>query len=163
MDTIREWAAALCAVVVLCCAANLSAPEGKNSRMLRAVLSLVMLCTLISPLGEIKSCRLEVDRLEQKLSSSEDRLMCTVEQQTCDMINWSLTDLIEDELYSIDIIPEKIYIDMDISEDGCISIGQVTVTVKNSDAARCGRIEETLRGRLGLDVQTLIPEDEQWS
>ncbi len=160
MEALKEWAAALCGAVVLCCAANLIAPEGKNRKMMQAVLSLVMLCVLISPLRTINSCRTDFSALEKQVTEPGERLLDTVEQQTCDRIEMSLNDLVESELYSMDIIPEKISVDTDISPDGCISIGQVTVTVRSSSADQCGRIKDILKQRLGLDAETLISEDE---
>jgi len=160
MEMLKEWAAALCGAVVLCCGANLIVPDGKNSKMMKMVLSLVMLCVLVSPIRTINSCRTDFFDIEKQVTEPGEQLLDTVEQQTCDKIKTSINDLIKSELYAEDIIPEKIFIDMDISPDGCISIGQVAVTVKSSLADQCGRIKDILKHRLGLDAETLISEDE---
>ena len=40
---------------------------------------------------------------------------------------------------------------MDNSEDGCISIGQVEVIIKNEDVDKTEEIKELLRGYIGFE------------
>ena len=46
---------------------------------------------------------------------------------------------------------KSIEVIMDNSEDGCISIGQVEVIVKNEDVDKTDRIKELLRGCIGFE------------
>ena len=45
----------------------------------------------------------------------------------------------------------RYYRSMDNSEDGCISIGQVEVIIKNEDVDKTEEIKELLRGYIGFE------------
>jgi len=159
MEYVKEWAVSLCSAAVLCSAVSILSPKKNIEGMIKPVMTCVMLCLLILPLSRIKGCEYEFEpsRIHDNENSSE--LIRTVEEQSSRMISESIEQMIMDELNCIGVYPKNILVDMDISDDGCISIGQITVM--HSADADGSMIERELRSRLGLNVRTQITEEGQ--
>ena len=50
MDGIRSWAFAVCAAAVCAAVMNMLLPQGSEKRIFKTVLSLFMLCSILSPI-----------------------------------------------------------------------------------------------------------------
>ena len=155
MDGVREWAAAICAAAVLCGGAGMLAPEGKQAKSLKMILSVVFMCVLLSPLGSLSSCRSGLGDIASPTSYAESGLLDLVEEQTAGAMSGSVETLVSDQLEMLGFTAEEITVDMDISGDGCISIGQVVVTVNGADDAALAVISERLYDRLGLNAKVV--------
>ena len=159
MGAAREWASALCAAVIMCAAVNMISPGEKRVRCFRMVLSAVMLCLLVSPLSGISSCRYRMDRLESEPPWTDSGLLELVEEQTSQAMSRSVCGLVRAELEEMGIAAEEITAHMDISPDGCITIGQVRVSSGSIDEDRRAEIISRLYERLGMDVELICAED----
>lgn len=159
MDAVREWAVSLCAAAVLCAAAGMLAPEDKQGKCFRTVLSAVMLCLMISPLSRIKECSGSTDGYTAVPEQTGSELFELVERQTADAMSASVSNLVGHELDELGVSAREIYVVMDISQDGCISIGQVTVALDGSDADRAGEVRSRLYAQLGLDAEITVMEE----
>ncbi len=158
MDALREWAVALCAAAVLCAAAGIIAPEEKSGKGLRIILASVMLCAVVIPLGRMTGCEFRYDSHDAEYVPDK-RLCETIEQQTADAVSGRVEELISGCLDELSVEAEDIAVDMDISDDGCISIGQVTITVTEPYAADAVSIADALYCRLGLKAEVITPEE----
>ena len=159
MDGIREWAAALCAAAVLCAAFGMVTPEGKQGKCFRLVLSILVLCLIVSPLSELKGCTKSAENFFTQPASAESELMSLVESQTVSAISDSVSRLVADELEELGITAQEICVGMDITEDGCISIGQVVIVAAHKDSLAAGTIIDRIYNRLGLTAQVRTAEE----
>ena len=158
MGAVREWATALCAAAVLCAGAEIIAPDEKKSKGMRIILASVMLCALILPLAHITDSGFSCG------GSSDvyvpDRRLCTLfEDQTAAAAGDAVRNLAADCLKDYGVSAEEISVNMDISDDGCISIGQITVRTGSECVKSADGISEFIFSRLGLKAEVIIGEE----
>ena len=159
MDAVKEWAVAVCAAAVLSAAVGMLTNGGSSAKSMRFLLSVVMLCLLIEPLGSIKECADNVNLIISGPVEDNNRLLNAVEDQTVSYMSRSVSELIDSELDAMGVYAQKIQVNMDISEDGCITIGQVVITVNEEDHARADELSTRIYDRLGLNARFIVPEE----
>lgn len=159
MDTVREWAAAICVVAVLCSAAGMVTPDGKISKGMRLITGLIVLSLFISPLSQISNCSVSKTDLASNENETTLRLLSLVEEQTSEAMSHSVSELISAELGKLEIDAKEISVVMDISGDGCISIGQVVVEIGSGDEHMRDQIHRTIREKLGLEAKIVTTEE----
>lgn len=160
MEAVREWAVALCAAAVLCAGAQIITPDEKKGKWMRIVFASVMLCAMVLPLARISGCRLSYD---SNISDySPDRRLCeAIEEQTASAVSSTVCRLVEDCLLGYDVEAEDISVSMDISDDGCISIGQITVRTAYPAGKSPEDIADYLYSRLGLKAEVITVEESE--
>lgn len=158
METVREWGIALCAAAVLCAVFGMIVPEGKMSKQLRTIMSMVVLCVILSPVSTISDCsrRLESVSAEPVLADSE--LSGLIEEQTASAMSDAVCRLVSSELEEMNISPRNISVCVDISPTGCISIGQVEVVLEETEAGMAPAVRERLHEQLGLSAAVTTEE-----
>lgn len=155
MEGIREWAAAICGTAVLCAAVSMLSPDSRQGKGLKMVLSVFFICVLLSPLSSLKGCRDELEDFVSPPSSADSSLLTLIEEQTAEAMERSVRELVAWQLADMDVQIEEIAVEMDISGDGCISIGQVVVVAGDADGGRLDEIERRLYERLGLNAKAV--------
>lgn len=158
MDSLKDWAIALCAAAVMCAAAEMIVPCEKQNRAMKMLISTIMLCLLVKPLTDLCSCSFDASDIYSPDYEPNRRLCATVETQTADAVTDSIKTLIggvaEDEECSV----KDISISVNILDDGCISIGQITVVLAAEHAGNVGHLKGELFSRLGLDAEVITEE-----
>ncbi|MBQ9993568.1 MAG: hypothetical protein IJP17_02540, partial [Clostridia bacterium] len=61
MSDISSWAVSICAAAVLGAAFGMVFSDSRYERVLRLVMSAVMVCVIISPITEMQSCNAGID------------------------------------------------------------------------------------------------------
>ncbi|MBE6759970.1 MAG: hypothetical protein E7554_07770 [Ruminococcaceae bacterium] len=163
MDGLREWAIALCAAAVLCAAAEMIAPSDKNGKGIRVIAAGVMLCAVILPLSRMDCSGFRDITLGAEAFEPDTRLCAAIEQQTADAVSGTVESLVSDCLRRLGVEWEDISVVMDISEDGCISIGQITVRTAAGQTVSQEETESELYSRLGLSAEVITAEESQWN
>jgi len=158
MQSALEWAAALCAGVVMCAAFGIIRPGGKQSAAFRMVTSAAMLCILISPLSELGGCAVRVKDFISAPSEPDNRLCRTVEEQTSRAMKEAVEGIVTRCAEEIGLAAGEISVMMDISEDGCISIGQVTVVLAEGTESDAAALRDRLDREYGLSAEVNIME-----
>ena len=162
MEALREWAVALCGAAVLCAGAGIIAPDEKQNRRLRMILASVMLCAVVLPLARLTACDVRYDIADEPFRP-DSRLCSAIEQQTASAVSGAVQELVSDCLEDLSVEAEDISVVMDISEDGCISIGQVAVRAAETGGRSASEIEDVLYSRLGLKAEVTTSEEEKWN
>jgi len=160
MDAVREWAIALCAAAVLCAAAGMISPGQRSGKGMRVLTAAVMLCAVVLPLARMDVCSADNYRIDGEFCP-DSRLCAAVERQTADAMSRAVCELVGAQLEQMGVEAEDIEAVMDISDDGCITIGKVRVIAARQDNIDSAVITDTLFSRLGLKAEVIIAEVSQ--
>ena len=151
MQNVREWAAAVCCACLLGAMLSTVFPNGSSKRLLGMIVSLMMLCVLLRPLKAVRDFSLEMNQYTFDAGQYENAEWETGLESSAKSIYASyLENNLRRVLDGADISYKSVTVTMDNSEDGCISIGQVEVIVKNEDVDK-ERIKELLRPYIGCE------------
>lgn len=161
MEALREWAAALCAAAVLCAASGMTAPEEKNGRGIKTIFAAVILCTVVLPLTNLNVCGI-ISLPDAEKYTPDSRLCSAFEQQTASAVSSAVRELAADCLAPFGVEAEDISVTADISSDGCISIGRIAVAAEAGSGISAREITDALYGRLGLDAEVIMTEEDKW-
>ena len=149
MSEIKDFAMTVCGAAVLCAAANMLAPAEKYEKVIKITLAAVMICAIITPLTRLSQIRLEFERYRAADAGYHDGLRDEIESQTESLMERAAAGLIEEALRKNGVRPKNILINTDRTQDGGISIGQVSVTV--GAAAEAAVAEKVIKDELGID------------
>ena len=152
MDNIREWASAVCCACVLGAMLSMVFPDGSSKRLLGMIVSLMMLCVLLKPFTAARDFALDVKNYSFEAEQYENPVLeAEVESNAKSIYSSYLEQNLRRVLDGSNISYLRVEAIMDNSEDGCISIGQVEVIVKNEDVDKSDRIKELLRDYIGFE------------
>jgi len=151
MESIKEWAISLCGAAALCATVGMIAPEGKTGKCMKLVMTLVVLCLMLSPLSQIGSCSADLKDHISLPAETDSDLLRLVEEQSAEAISRSVNYVIEEQLETLGVHAKEINVSVDSSDDGCITISQADAIVQN-EGHDLREIERTLGGRLGFEV-----------
>lgn len=152
MQSVREWATALCCTCIIGAMLSMVSPSGSSKRLMGMILTLMTLCVLFRPVSAVKDFALNLknytfDEAEYRNTELEDE----VERSAKDVYSSYMEENLRRVLDGEGISYKSVLVTMDNSADGCISIGQVEVIVKNEDDQNVDRIKELLRGYIGFE------------
>lgn len=121
--------------------------------MFQMVLGVFFLCCLISPFLSMKglSLNLDVSSFQEESAQVGGRLADQVNAQIRSQIEKRISALAQERLDALQVRPKKIAVDMDIAEDGGISMKQVTVLLTEKDASKKEAVGTALQSALGLN------------
>ncbi len=152
MDWLRQWALALCSASAVSAAVSLLCPEDRFERVMKLAVSAFLLLLVVSPLARLEDCSLEVPALDAgQYCAEESDLGEYVTGQACRMAAEAAAGVIGQRLSEYGIFAQEILVCTDSSPDGCISIGQVTVILTDTDTAAHSEVSRLLREVLGLE------------
>ena len=152
MEYVREWAAAVSCACVIGSMLSMISPGGGSKRMLGMIITLMTMCILFRPLSSAMDLALDIknysfDESQYRNSELEAEVERGAKSVYAAYLEENLCRVLDGEGISF----KSIEVIMDNSEDGCISIGQVEVIVKNEDVDKTDRIKELLRGCIGFE------------
>lgn len=151
MESVREWAAAVCCACLLGAMLSMVFPSGSSKRLLGMIVSLMMLCVLLKPFKAVRDFSVGIRHYSFDAGQCENTEFETALESSAKNIYASyLEQNLRRVLDGANISYKSVAVTMDNSEDGCISIGQVEVIVKNEDVD-LDRIKELLRPYIGAE------------
>ena len=158
-QAIKEWAVAVCGTCIVGAMLSMLTPAGGSRRMLQMILTLMTLCVLFRPVSAAREWVLHIESYSfDREQYRNEELEAEVERSAKDVYASYLEENLSRVLDGEGIPYKMITVTMDNSDDGCISIGQVEVIVKNEDAENVEikkKIKERLRDYIGFDAADL--------
>lgn len=151
MDGFKQWAAVVCTAAVVCALLRLLFPESSIGRQARQILPCVFLCALLMPLPGVFFGVKPPDFTAGDAADTAD-LEARMRQQVVQQVNDSLLAMVNQALRGYGWQAKKVTADMDIGEDGSISMGQITVYVDRDTARSGAAVRQIVEKRLGTAV-----------
>ncbi|MBP3415518.1 MAG: hypothetical protein J6L81_10025 [Clostridia bacterium] len=125
MEEIKSFAISVCAIAVLSAIIGGLFSEERYGKIIRLVLSTVLICVLISAIPSFSSC--DLFTFKEQAVEENRRLSDTVSQQTAQIAASILTDSVMSKLNENGIYAQTVEIVLDISDEGSITISKVNV------------------------------------
>lgn len=149
MDGIRSWAFAVCAAAVCAAVMNMLLPKGSEKRIFKTVLSLYMLCSILSPIlstdfsalsteYEFGESRAQNDITGELLSLSADEIKNAIIRDT------------EEVLAEKGVSAENISVEVNISPDGSINISRFSLRIRGGNSEE---IKQSIAQKTGLSPE----------
>jgi len=150
MEWLREWALCICAISVFGAAVNLLVPESRYENLINMGVSLVVILIVVAPFAKLESCELsffEVHEYRQEENAFEE----CVESQMLNYLSDTAEGIAAAKLDECGILYEEISVSMDSYENGCISIGQVTVILNDDQLNRKEQVQRIIQELFGSE------------
>lgn len=158
MEGFRQWAVAVCAAAVVCSILQQLFPDSALGRQGRLLLTGAFLCVMLTPLmGDVSSVKFPDFTLEEAPYSAN--LTARMRQQLAQQVNETLLAMVNQSLDGYGWSAKKVVADMDIDEEGRISMGQITLYVDEDVARRAAAVRQVAEKRLGTAVTVAVWED----
>ena len=158
MAGVTKWAIAVCTAAVVCSLLRQLFPDSTLGRQGKLLLPCLFLCVLLSPLsGGFSAVKLP-DFTAAELADSA-ALTARMRQQMVAQINEGLLEMVNQSLATYGWQAKKVVADMDIAEDGSISMGQITLYVDEDTAVRATAVKQIAEKRLDTAVTVAVWED----
>ena len=155
MDTLKQWAIAVCATAVVCTLLRQLFPDNALGRQGRMLLPCLFLCVLLSPVPKaFQDVKLPDFTSENAVNSAD--LAARMRQQTVAQVNDTLLAMVNQSLSGYGWSAKKVVADMDIGEDGSIRMGQITLYVDEEVARRATAVRQVAEKRLGTAVEVAV-------
>ena len=151
MDGFKQWAAVVCTAAVVCALLRLLFPESTLGRQARLLLPCVFLCALLAPLPNALS-DVKLPNFTVGKAADTTALEVRMRQQVVEQVNDTLLAMVNQALRGYGWQSKKVTADMDIGEDGSISMGQITVYVDRDTARSGAAVRQIVEKRLGTAV-----------
>lgn len=155
MQEIRESAICLCVGCLICSIISIIAPKGGTEKLIKLAVGAFLLLSVINSVSDIKP---DLNLISLSSDSAVTENVEAVNDFAQDIIKKQLSGHIESVLEQMNIPYEKIEIQMDISDDASISIGQTTVAVDRTAFLRREQIENEIFIRTGMKVTLCTQE-----
>ena len=134
-------------------------PNNSSKKLLNMIISMMILCVIFKPLSSLGKFVMDLDKHKFSTSQYENSKL---EEEVEDNAKKIYSSYIEENLRRVldgsRISYESVVVNMDNSDDGCISIGQVEVIVKNEDEAQSEQIKQLLMPYIGSEPVVKIME-----
>ena len=154
MNGLSAWALSVSICAVIACIVEMMTADTKLEKTVRFVLGAFMLCAIIIPVGNIISDFSGVNFDNQMTNNISD----SFNEQKISMLKNEISTLVLTTLSKENIYPQKVEVNMDISEDNCISMVSVTVMLDKKDREKAVKISEIIRSELGLECNSVVAD-----
>ena len=155
LENVREWATAVACACVVSAILSMASPGGSGKKLLGMTLTLMTMCLLFRPFAAANDWAQRIRTYTFAAEEYENtELEAEVERSAKSVYAAYLEENLRRVLDGEGISYKSIAVMMDNSQDGCISIGQVEVIVKNEDAENVEikkKIKERLRDYIGFE------------
>ena len=157
MEALRSWTVTVCTAAVVCTLLYRLFPDTGIGRQGRMLLPCLFLCALLMPLTAVDLS----GALTMPDTSVADgaELTARMRQQVSAQVNETLLAMVNQALGSYGFSAKKVTADMDIREDGSISMGQITVYVDEETAQRSVLVKQVAEKRLGTGITLVLLEE----
>lgn len=145
MEEIKSFAVCVCAIAVLSAITSGLFSEERYGKIIKLVLSTVLICVLISAIPSFSRC--DLFTFKRQAVEENRRLSDTVSQQTAQIAASILSESVMSKLNENGIDAQSVEIVLDISDEGSITISKVNVI---SDGNK-DRIISVAAAVLGID------------
>ena len=154
MGAVRQWAFALCAVMVACGMAHMLLPKSNLEKMFRMVISIFFLCAVLSPviLGA-PEIFFEAPALSQaEISERARRVEEVADRQTINMARKGLEETIAAKLSGRGIKVHDVTINIITNGQNAIELESAVIILDRGEQPRQMEITAELERELGCPV-----------
>ena len=152
MESVEKWALAVCATALICTLLRHLFPDSGVGRQGRMVLPCLFLWVLLSPrLTGFSDVKLPDFTSKTEVNSAE--LTRQMRRQLTQQVEQRLLEMVNASLATYGWQAKKVTADMDIGEDGSISMGQITLYVDEDTLRRATAVRQVAEKRLGTSVR----------
>lgn len=160
MDSLRQWAVAVCAAAVVCTLLRQFFPENRLGEQGRMLLPCLFLCVLLSPISAgLTDVKLPDFTAENTVDTEE--ITARMREQMTRQVNDTLLRMVNQSLDGYGWSAKKVVADMDIAEDGSIRMGQITLYVDEEVARRATAVRQVAEQRLGTTVEVAVWQESE--
>ncbi len=156
MDALRTWALSVCAAAVVCSLLLRLFPETSLGRQGRMLLPCVFLLAVFAPLPNVT---VSIPDLSQQTMQDSQELEARMRQQTVSMVNSTLLSMANQALQSYGVEAKKVVADIEITQEGGINMGQITVYIDKETLNMAAAVRQIVEHR--LDAAVVIAEWEE--
>ena len=154
----RRWAVAVCAAALIGTILRHLFPENRLGQQGQSLITCLFLCVLLSPISSLfQDVKLPNFTRGNTVDSAD--LTARMRQQVVAQVNDTLLQMANRSLSVYGWSAKKVVTDMDIEEDGSISMGQIILYVDEEVARRGTAVRQIVEERLGAPVEVAIWED----
>ncbi|MBQ8683951.1 MAG: hypothetical protein IJ518_05490 [Clostridia bacterium] len=158
MDGFRGWAVVVCTAAVVCTLLRRLFPDTLLGQQGRMLLPCVFMCALLTPLPTLLA-GIRLPTLPTAGVTDTAVLEARMQQQLTARVNASLLAMANQALEGYGWQAKKVVTDMDIGEDGSISMGQITLYVDERTARSSAAVRQVVEKRLGTEVVLALWEE----
>ena len=154
MDGIRAWSGAVCLAALGCTALQLLAPAGSLGKVFRLSVHTFFICCMVLPLLKTgATAMLDVSSLPEPVVSElvSDTVNEQLQRQVCEAVESYTASAFAER----DITAKKIEVTTDISDEGCIYIQHVTITVDKQTVPIAKVVGEVLEKQWEATVEVI--------
>ena len=160
MDSLRQWAVAVCAAAVVCTLLRQFFPENRLGEQGRMLLPCLFLCVLLSPISVgLTDVKLPDFTAESTVNTEE--ITARMREQMTRQANDTLLRMVNQSLDGYGWSAKKVVADMDIAEDGSIRMGPITLYVDEEVARRATAVRQVAEKRLGATVEVAVWQESE--
>ena len=160
MDSLRQWAVAVCAAAVVCTLLRQFFPENRLGEQGRMLLPCLFLCVLLSPISVgLTDVKLPDFTAESTVNTEE--ITARMREQMTRQANDTLLRMVNQSLDGYGWSAKKVVADMDIAEDGSIRMGQIVLYVDEEVARRATAVRQVAEKRLGATVEVAVWQESE--
>ena len=160
VDSLRQWAGAVCAAAVGCALLRQLFPENRLGEQGRMLLPCLFLCVLLSPISSaLTGVKLPSFTAENAIDT--EKITAQMQEQMQEQVNGTLLAMVNQSLDSYGWSAKKVVADMDIAEDGSIRMGQITLYVDEEVARSATAVRQIAEKRLGATVEVEVWEENE--
>lgn len=146
IEGVKNWAFAVCAAAVCGAVMNMLLPEGSEKRIFKTVLSLFMLCSILSPILSTDFSALSTEKYfdenrAQTEDITEELLSLSAEEIEAAIIN-DTAKALEEKGFAADNISAEV----NILPDGSINISRFSVLISEGNPEEIKKIAEQKTG-----------------
>ena len=149
MEWLKDWTMTICGGAVFCAVINFLVPDERYEKIIKICTASFIMLLIVSPITNIKNCAVEYHLAETACDYSDFEKSIT-DQAEKHMASAAEKVIIQ-RLEENGISDVKISVSMDSSEDGCISIGHVTVETDDPHNADSTVIRQMLKSWFNLE------------
>ncbi len=155
MESLQKWAVAVCCAAVIGTLLRQLFPANRLGEQGRMLLPCLFLCALLSPISSLSS-GVKLPDFTAQSTLDEAAITARMRQQVVAQVNDTLLRMVNQSLDGYGWSAKKVVADMDIGEDGSISIGQITLYVDEEVARRATAVQQIAQQRLGTTVEVAV-------
>lgn len=157
MSAVKGALLAVCAVCCISGALGMLSPAGSYRRAVRLCVSLMVLLAVMSAASAF--CDIKLPDCSQEVDGYTADLSQTVRDMVIENTRSAIAEQVEEVLRQFEIDECEIKVQMNISDNGSISVSQVDVGVPKSCADEQWQIKDLIDSRLGLYADVYIMEE----
>ena len=149
MEGLRGWALAVCAAAVLCTLLHHLFPPTSLGQQGRLLLPCLFLLAVFAPLPGVT---ITIPEAQSQTTVDDTALRARMQQQVSATVNDTLLSMANQALKSYGVQAKKVTADINITQDGGINMGQITVYIDKETSNMAAAVRQVVEHRLGTPV-----------